>query len=204
MAKPYPDYSGNGLHTHFSILDRDGRNIFDNGGPEGTERLRNAVAGCLAAMHDLTLIFAPHANSYERLIPEAHAPNQICWAYENRTSAIRIPSGNPVARRIEHRVAGGDVNPYLMLAAILGAALIGIEERLTPPAPITGNAYALDLPLLPDTWAAAIDVFEKSATVRRIFPEELIRNLVMTKRQELRYMDELSPEEQTEIYLDTV
>ena len=67
-----------------------------------------------------------------------------------------------------------------------------------------GAAEALDLPLLPDTWAAAIDVFEKSATVRRIFPEELIRNLVMTKRQELRYMDELSPEEQTEIYLDTV
>jgi glutamine synthetase len=204
MAKPYPDYSGNGLHTHFSVLDRDGRNIFDNGGPEGTDRLRHAVAGCLSAMHDLTLIFAPHANSYERLIPEAHAPNQICWAYENRTSAIRIPSGNPVARRIEHRVAGGDVNPYLMLAAILGSALVGIEERLTPPAPITGNAYALDLPLLPDTWSASIDVFEKSATVRRIFPEELIRNLVMTKRQELRYMEELSPEEQTEIYLDTV
>src|SRR5690606_3799256 len=204
MAKPYPDYSGNGLHTHFSVLDRDGRNIFDNGGPEGTDRLRPAVARCLTAMHDPTLIFAPHANSYERLMPEAHAPNQICWAYENRTSAIRIPSGNPVARRTEHRVAGGDVNPYLMLAAILGSALVGIEERLTPPAPITGNAYALDLPLLPDTWSASIDVFEKSATVRRIFPEELIRNLVMTKRQELRYMEELSPEEQTEIYLDTV
>lgn len=204
MAKPYPDYSGNGLHTHFSVIDRDGRNIFDNGTPEGTELLRHAVAGCLNAMHDCTLIFAPHANSYDRLVPEAHAPNQICWAYENRTSAIRIPSGNPVARRIEHRVAGGDVNPYLMLAAILGAALIGIEERLMPPDPITGNAYALDLPLLPDTWAEAIDIFDKSETVRRIFPAELIRNLVMTKRQELRYMDELSPEEQTEIYLDTV
>ena len=204
MAKPYPDYSGNGLHTHFSVIDRDGRNIFDNGTPEGTELLRHAVAGCLNAMHDCTLIFAPHANSYDRLVPEAHAPNQICWAYENRTSAIRIPSGNPVARRIEHRVAGGDVNPYLMLAAILGAALIGIEERLMPPDPITGNAYALDLPLLPDTWSEAIEVFEKSDKVRRIFPAELIRNLVMTKRQELRYMYELSPEEQTEIYLDTV
>lgn len=204
MAKPYPDYSGNGLHTHFSVIDRNGRNIFDNGGPEGTELLRHAVAGCLDAMHDCTLIFAPHANSYERLVPEAHAPNQICWGYENRTTAIRIPSGNPVARRIEHRVAGGDVNPYLMLAAILGAALIGIDEKLTPPDPVTGNAYALDLPLLPDTWAEAIEVFEKSEKVRRIFPAELIRNLVMTKRQELRYMGELSTEEQTEIYLDTV
>src|SRR5690606_21161850 len=138
------------------------------------------------------------------LHPAAHMPNRTCAAYEHRTSASRIPSGDPVARRIEQRVAGGDVTPSLMLAAILGSALVGIEERLTPPAPITGNAYALDLPLLPDTWSASIDVFEKSATVRRIFPEELIRNLVMTKRQELRYMEELSPEEQTEIYLDTV
>lgn len=204
MAKPYPDYSGNGLHTHFSVIDRNGRNIFDNGGPEGTDLLRHAVAGCLGAMHDCTLIFAPHANSYDRLVPEAHAPNQMCWAYENRTSAIRVPSGNPAARRLEHRVAGGDVNPYLMLAAILGAALIGIEDRMTPPEPITGNAYALDLPLLPVSWAESIDIFERSETVARIFAPELIRNLVMTKRQEMRYMEELSPEEQIEIYLDTV
>lgn len=204
MAKPYADYSGNGLHTHFSIIDKDGNNVFDNGGPDGSALLLNAVAGCLAAMHDSTLIFAPHANSYERLVPEAHAPNAICWAYENRTSALRIPSGNPKARRIEHRVAGGDVNPYLLLAAILGAALIGIEEGMTPPAPITGNAYALDLPLLPETWQEAIDVFETSPAIKKIFPQELIRNLVMTKRQELRYIDELTPEEKIEIYLDTV
>jgi len=204
MAKPYADYSGNGLHTHFSVVDADGANVFDNGGHDGSDVMKQAVAGCLAAMHDSTLIFAPHANSYDRLVPEAHAPNAICWAYENRTSAIRIPSGNPRARRIEHRVAGGDVNPYLLLAAILGAALAGIEDGLTPPAPITGNAYALDLPLLPDTWEAAIGIFETSEIMARIFPAEMIRNLVMTKRQELHYMEELTPEEKVEIYLDTV
>ena len=204
MAKPYADYSGNGLHTHFSVIDADGENVFDNGGHDGSEMLKQAVAGCLAAMHDSTLIFAPHANSYDRLVPEAHAPNAICWAYENRTSALRIPSGNPRARRIEHRVAGGDVNPYLLLAAILGAALTGIEDGLTPPAPITGNAYALDLPLLPDTWEEAIGIFETSEIMARIFPAEMIRNLVMTKRQELHYMEELTPEEKVELYLDTV
>jgi glutamine synthetase len=204
MAKPYADYSGNGLHTHFSVLDKNGNNVFDNGGHDGSGILHQAVAGCLAAMHDSTLIFAPHANSYERLVPEAHAPNAICWAYENRTSAIRIPSGSSKARRIEHRVAGGDVNPYLLLAAILGAALIGIEDGMTPPPPITGNAYALDLPLLPETWEEAINVFEVSEIMGRIFPPELIRNLVMTKRQELRYMEELTAEEKIEIYLDTV
>jgi glutamine synthetase len=204
MAKPYPEYSGNGLHTHFSVIDSEGRNVFSNGGPEGSDMLRHAVAGCLWAMHDSTLLFAPHANSYERLIPEAHAPNAVCWAYENRTSAIRIPSGSPSARRIEHRTAGGDVNPYLMLAAILGAALIGIEEQMEPPPPITGNAYALDLPLIPDTWEEAVKVFEKSPKMARIFPRELINNLALTKRQEVHYMAELSPAEQTEIYLDTV
>ena len=204
MAKPYADYSGNGLHTHFSVIDADGANVFDNGGHDGSDVLKQAVAGCLAAMHDSTLIFAPHANSYDRLVPEAHAPNAICWAYENRTSSIRIPSGNPRARRIEHRVAGGDVNPYLLLAAILGAALTGIEDGLTPPAPITGNAYALDLPLLPDTWEEAIGIFETSEIMARIFPAEMIRNLVMTKRQELHYMEDLTPEEKVELYLDTV
>lgn len=204
MAKPYEDYSGNGMHMHFSILDRQGRNVFDNGGPEGSARLMNAVAGCLATLADATLLFAPHANSYARLVPGSHAPTGIAWAYENRTAAIRVPSGSPAARRIEHRVAGGDVNPYLMIAGVLGSALIGIEDALAPPPPITGNAYAHDLPQLPGSWEAAIDAFEQSAPIARLFPLELIRNLVMTKRQELRYMAELGPAEQTELYLDTV
>ena len=204
MAKPYPEYPGNGLHTHFSVLDAAGHNIFDNGTPEGSEMLHHAIGGCLAAMADSTLLFAPHANSYDRLVPEKHAPTGVCWAYENRTAAIRVPSGSATARRIEHRVSGGDINPYLMLAGVLGAALIGIEDKIAPPPAITGNAYALDLPQIPDTWEAAITTFEHSAIIGRIFPAELIRNLVLTKRQELHYMNELSPTEQVEVYLDTV
>ena len=157
-------------------------------------------------MHDSTLIFAPHANSYDRLVPEdACARPASAWAYENRTAAVRIPSGNPAARRIEHRVLGGDVNPYLMLAAILGAALIGIEDAIEPPPPITGNAYALDLPQTPrpaGTRRSAIS--RRRDPVARIFPPELVRNYVLTKRQERHYMAELSPEEQVEVYLDTV
>jgi glutamine synthetase len=155
-------------------------------------------------MADSTLIFAPHQNSYDRLVPGKHAPTSIGWGYENRTAAIRIPAGNAAARRIEHRVAGGDVNPYLMLAAILGAALCGIEDGQEPPAPVSGNAYAMDLPQIPDTWEAAIDAFEHSDTLYRFLPKELIRNMVQTKRQELHYIAELSPEEQVELYLDTV
>ena len=204
MAKPYKDYAGSGLHTHFSVLDSDGRNIFDDGGPQGTDTLRHAVGGCLAAMRDSTLIFAPHLNSYERLAGGSHAPSGISWAYENRTSAIRIPSGSHKARRIEHRVAGGDVNPYLLLTAILGAALWGIENEIEPAAPITGNAYALDLPRMAESWGEAIEAFEQSSIVPQFFSPDIIRNFLSTKKQEMHYMGELEPNEQVEIYLDTV
>ncbi len=204
MAKPYPDYSGSGMHTHFSVLDENGENVFDDGGPRGTDMLHHAIAGCLNGMYDSTLLFAPHWNSYDRLVPEAHAPTGIAWAYENRTTAIRVPSGSSAARRIEHRVAGGDVNPYLTLAAILGAALVGIEDGAMPPDPVKGNAYALDLPQIPADWPTAVTAFENSTVMPRIFNEELIRNLVLTKKQEIHYMDELTPAERVEIYLDTV
>ncbi len=205
MAKPYPEYSGSGLHTHFSVIDKDGRNVFDSGGPKGSAMLRHAVGGCLNAMHDSTLIFAPHQNSYERLVPGKHAPTAISWGYENRTSAIRIPAGSSSARRIEHRVAGGDVNPYLMLAAILGAALDGIELQIEPASPIVGNAYAVDdLPQIPSTWEAAIDAMEGSSIVPRFIHPELIKNLISTKRQELHYVAELTDAEKVELYLDTV
>ena len=85
MAKPYPEYSGSGLHTHFSVVDGNGDNVFDSGGPKGTMMMKQAVAGCLNAMHDSTLIFAPHQNSYERLVPGKHAPTAVSWGYENRT-----------------------------------------------------------------------------------------------------------------------
>lgn len=204
MAKPYPNWPGNGMHLHFSIVNEDGKNLFDNGGPEGNELMRQAVAGCLHGMADTMLLLAPHANSYERMVPGAHAPTSICWSYDNRTAALRIPSGNRKARRIEHRAAGGDINPYLMIAGVLGTALIGIEDGMAPPAPITGNAYDLKLPQLPETWQDAIDLFAKSPKMARIFAPQLIDNLVRTKRQELRYMAELSEKEVTELYLDTV
>lgn len=204
MAKPYDDYAGNGLHTHFSVLDADGNNVFANDTYEGTDLLRHGIAGCLAGMPELALIFAPHANSYDRLVPGQHAPTSICWAFDNRTASVRVPGGSYKARRIEHRVAGGDVNPYLFLAAVLGSALVGIEDKLLPPAPITGSAYDQKLPQLPSTWADAIDAFDKSALARRIFDPQLVENLLRTKRQEMKYFKDLSPEEQLDLYLDTV
>jgi glutamine synthetase len=204
MAKPYPDYAGNGLHTHFSVLDEHGENIFDNGTAEGSETLHHAVAGCIKAMPGSMLVFAPHATSYDRFVPGAHAPTAAGWGYENRTTALRIPAGNPKARRIEHRVAGGDINPYLFLAAVLGAALDGIEQGQMPAPATKGSAYNADLPQLPQTWADAIEAFDTSPEIARIFPEELHQNFLATKRQELHYMKDLTDEERQDLYLDTV
>jgi len=205
MAKPYADDAGNGMHVHFSVLDANGKNVFDDGGPRGTNVLRAAIAGCLAAMPDSTLIFAPHINSYDRLLAGSHAPVNATWAYENRTAAIRVPGGAPVARRIEHRVAGGDVNPYLMLAVVLGAALVGIEDHLVPPAPVMGNAYeATDVPRLAGSWRDAIETFQSSTLISRLLPPRLIRNMVMMKRQEMRLFAERPPEQYWRSLLEAV
>jgi glutamine synthetase len=204
MAKPFAEDTGNGMHMHFSVLDREGRNVFDDGTEKGTDILRNAVAGCLAAMPPSTLIFAPHANSYARLVPGAHAPTGAGWGYENRTVAVRIPGGPNAARRIEHRVAGGDINPYLTFVAILGAAITGIEDRLVPPPPITGNAYEADLPQLATDWGSAIDRFETDPLIARLFPADLVRNLVMTKRQEHAQMSSIAASDHWKTYLETV
>ena len=204
MAKPYLDSAGSGLHSHFSLLDRDGHNIFNDGTTVGSVALQHAVAGCLAAMEASSLVFAPFDNSYDRLVPDAHAPTSICWGYDNRTTALRIPASSPQARRIEHRVAGGDANPYLLLTAILGAALNGIEDRQLPAQPVTGNAYAQSLPQIAESWKNAIDLFGQSTQIKRMFDPELIDNYLRCKRQELRLLPALDPDSRTALYLETL
>ncbi len=204
MAKPYAEDAGTGLHMHFSVVDREGGAVFDDGGDLGTDILRHAVGGCLATMADATLIFAPHENSYQRLVPGAHAPTGVCWGYENRTVALRIPAGPGKARRIEHRVAGGDINPYLLFAAVLGGALIGVDDRIEPPTPITGNAYDADVPQLARGWSDAIERFAASATMKRVFHDDLVNHFICSKRQELRRVSQLDADARRALYLDRV
>ncbi len=204
MAKPYGDRSGSGFHVHFSLLDETGRNVFDNGGDEGSEMLRHAVGGLLAALSESTLLFAPHLNSYRRLRKGTHAPVGLAWGYENRTTAIRIPGGPVAARRIEHRVAGADANPYLVMAAVLGAALLGIERQMAPPDPTAGNAYAQDLPSLPPDWASATAAFEDGDLIGDILNPTLLGMIAACKRQEIeRFAAEIG-EFEYQSYLDVV
>ncbi|WP_417307491.1 glutamine synthetase family protein [Devosia sp.] len=185
MAKPYGTRSGNGFHAHFSVNDAAGNNVFDDSTESGSDIMHHAVGGLLNGMAETTLLFAPHFNSYRRLRPDTHAPAAISWGYENRTTAVRIPGGSNKARRIEHRVSGADANPYLVLAGILGAALVGIEDEIKPPKPSTGRAYSERLPKMPADWASAVNAFEDGAMIPRIFNPMLQSMFVACKRQEI-------------------
>ena len=203
MAKPYAQKSGNGFHVHFSLLDKDGINVFDDGGEAGTELLQHAIAGVMQHMADSMLIFAPHLNSYRRFQSGAHAPTFACWGYENRTVAIRVPESPPEARRLEHRVAGADANPYLVLAAILAAALDGIEHKLMPPEPVQGDAYALEdeQPSLPNRWGQATDVLKQSAFLQEYFGESFVRVFSAAKEQEQEKLASRISDVEYEAYL---
>lgn len=204
MAKPYGDGAGSGFHVHFSLVDKDGQNVFDNGKDNGSQLLQQAVAGLLNTMQENMLCFAPHLNSYRRLMPGTHAPTSVAWAYENRTAAIRIPGGHSKARRIEHRVAGADANPYLVLTSILGGALMGIEQEMTPAMPIQGDAYSLELEPLPQDWSQAIAAFEKGKYVEEIFSRQLQTMFTGCKKQELsRFLQQVT-EMEYHAYLEVV
>lgn len=204
MAKPFTDRAGSGLHVHFSLLDKDGVNVFDDGGPKGSETLLNAVGGVIGTLKENALLWAPHLNSYRRLQPGSHAPTGICWAYENRTAAIRIPGGDYKARRIEHRVAGADANPYLVLAAILHGALDGIEMKMDPNAPINGDAYALELERLPTRWMDAIREFEESEFIDRHFSTVFQDVYKLAKTQENIELNARISDFELSSYLETV
>ena len=164
MPKPFAHLDGNGFHVHVSVLDDRGRNIFDDGTDEGSDALRHAIAGLAATMADLMLVFAPHRNSYRRFASGSHMPVAPTWGYENRDVALRVPVGDPAARRIEHRVAGADANPCLVLAAILAGILHGLDNESDAAPPTTGGSADQERILAGD-WLSARRDFEASAFV---------------------------------------
>ncbi len=205
MAKPYGDSAGSGLHIHCSLQDAVGRNLFDDGTEAGSEMLRHAVAGLLAATAESFLIFAPNANSYRRFQAGVHAPVSASWGYENRTTAVRIPLGAPSARRFEHRLAGADANPYLVTAAILAAMLHGVRAKQEAPPPIAGNGYddRAQTPL-PRDWLAAIDAFEQGTILEPYLGPLFRRAFAACKRQEREVLERRVTDVEYRTYLGSL
>ena len=185
MSKPYLDYAGSGMHLHMSVLDGEERNIFDPAGENGDANLRNVIGGFQATLAEAFAIFAPNPNVFRRFEPDQFTPVTADWGENNRSMAFRLPASDGANRRVEHRVAGGDANPYLVLASVLAGALHGLENKLEPTPMASGNAGAAvdeNLPLKP--WAA-IDAIENASILPNYLGKDYPRTYAAVKRAEL-------------------
>jgi glutamine synthetase len=173
MAK-VNEREGSSCHIHLSLRGEDGSIVFwDDEADERTEVYDRFIAGVLATMSDFTLLYAPNVNSYKRFADGSFAPTAIAWGHDNRTCAIRLVGRGPAAR-MENRVPGGDVNPYLALAAMMAGGLHGIEQKLELEPPLEGNAYTSGRPTVPRTLREARDVFHASEIARATLGDEVV------------------------------
>jgi glutamine synthetase len=192
MAK-YDEREGNSCHIHLSLADTSGRSVFgtsSHGHVERTPEFEHFIAGLLAGMRELTLFFAPNVNSYKRYVDGSFAPTTIAWGLDNRTCALRVVGHSPPSLRVENRVPGGDVNPYLAVAAMIAAGLHGIEQELPLEQAYTGNAYGdPDKARVPSTLRAAADLWSASTLARTAFGDEVVDHYANMAAVELTAFD---------------
>ncbi|HEY6293389.1 MAG TPA: glutamine synthetase family protein [Terriglobia bacterium] len=190
MAKWNADLPGASGHLHESLWDHDhAENLFyDTKAPKGiSDLMRHYVAGQLNLMPELTAFACPTVNSYKRLVPGVWAPTNATWGIDNRTVALRVVLGpSPQAVRVEYRLSGADINPYLAIAASLAAGLYGIEHRLEPPEPVSGNAYEVNAPQLPRSLDEATQLLDHSAVAGELLGEEFVDHYLRTRQWEER------------------
>ncbi len=173
MAK-FNEREGSSCHIHLSLRGKDGSTVFwDEESGERSKLYDHFVAGVLATMAAFTLLYAPNVNSYKRFAAGSFAPTAIAWGSDNRTCAVRLV-GHCSSARMENRLPGGDVNPYLALAAMIAGGLYGIEEELVLEPELEGNAYLSDAPSVPKTLKEARDTFTGSAVAREVLGQEVV------------------------------
>jgi glutamine synthetase len=191
MAKWDARMAGSSLHVHVSLWNERDEPVFPGSGKElgESDAFRFALGGMLAHARELAWFFAPNPNSYKRYRAGTFAPTGIAWSPDNRTAGFRIVGHGP-ALRIECRVPGADANPYLAYAALLAAALDGIERRLDPGPPFRGDVYAArDLPSVPRSLPEALADLERSAFARKAFGDEVVEHLLHFARTEQGAVD---------------
>jgi glutamine synthetase len=188
MAKPN-QREGNSCHIHFSLRNHAGDPVM--AGPGGLSELGcQVIAGLQATMRELTLWYAPNINSYKRYQPDTFAPTAVRWGRDNRTCALRLVGPGGHALRVENRVPGGDVNPYLALAAMVAGALHGLDNQLPLEEPLAGNAYTDDsAPRVPTTLRDAVQLWESSALAGEAFGTEVVAHYANNARTELAAFD---------------
>ncbi len=185
MAK-FNEREGNSCHIHLSVRGTEGDAVMaDATRPNGFSPLfEHFLAGILAHERELALFFAPNINSYKRYAKGSFAPTAIAWGLDNRTCALRVV-GRGHSLRLENRAPGGDVNPYLAVAAMIAAGIDGIERELALEPAFVGNAYDSDAPTLPTTLGEAAHLFAESAFVKDAFGDEVVAHYLNAARVEL-------------------
>jgi glutamine synthetase len=203
MAKPMEHEPGSSMHWHISMNDiATGRNAFSNPDGSESELFQWYIGGLQKYLPAATLFCAPYVNSYRRFTRYMSAPINTQWGYDNRTVGLRVPVSDPANRRIENRVAGSDVNPYLAQAASLACGWLGIEEKLMPGPPEEGNAYKRPF-ALPGSLSEAIGQLERNEKLRPILGDRFLRIYTAMKRQEyLAYFEVISPWEREYLLLN--
>jgi glutamine synthetase len=185
MAKPDHTWIGSSCHIHASLW-RDGENVF----AADDDVFRRFLAGWIACARELAVFLAPTINSYKRYAAGSWAPTTLAWGNDNRTCGFRIVGHGP-ARRIETRIPGGDVNPYLAFAALIAAGLYGIEHGLELPPPLQGNAYESDAERFPSTLREAIEALDQGTMARAALGDEVVDHYLNYARAEQRLFDEV-------------
>lgn len=201
MAKPYAQGLGSGQHVHLSLVDGDGRNVFDNNTAEGSELLRFAAGGLATLMPESMAFFAPNPNSYRRFQPDMFAPVNRRWGINNRSAGVRVPTGPSEARRVEHRCAGADANPYLVMAAILAGVHHGIVNRIDPGPPAIGNVSREPDSALPFSLGDALSRLQGASVLPSYFGAQAISLYRETKVLELARFRKIITAEEYAWYL---
>ncbi|HML01370.1 MAG TPA: glutamine synthetase family protein [Acidimicrobiales bacterium] len=187
MAK-FDEREGNSCHVHFSLRNQDDEAAFPDGPHGHTDVFEHALAGIMATLRDVTVLHAPNINSYKRFVEGSFAPTAIAWGRDNRTCAFRVV-GHGEGLRIECRVPGGDVNPYLSIAALVAGAIEGIDDKMALEPEFVGNAYVSDKLRVPGTLREAARLFTESAFARRAFGDEVVDHYTNAARIELEAYD---------------
>ncbi|MEO7754708.1 MAG: glutamine synthetase family protein [Terracoccus sp.] len=178
MAK-FDQREGSSCHIHLSLRGADGTTVFADDSREGghSAMFDHFLAGILETQRELTYFYAPNINSYKRFASASFAPTSVAWGRDNRTCALRVV-GHGAGLRVENRVGGGDLNPYLAVAAMLAAGLHGIEQQLELGPALEGNAYTSDAPRVPSTLQEARDLLARSTVARTAFGDEVVDHYV--------------------------
>jgi glutamine synthetase len=203
MAKPMQHEPGSSMHWHISLRrTSDGGNAFSNPDGSESELFRQFIGGMQKYGPDATLLSAPYVNSYRRFTRHLSAPINLQWGYDNRTVGLRVPHSDADNRRIENRLAGADVNPYLAIAASLACGLLGLEERVQPEAPVAGSAYQRPF-ALPGSLSDALRRLENSERLRPLLGDRFIKIYTAMKRQEYQaFFEVISPWEREYLLLN--